>query len=301
MKKRYMTIFIVLLFFAFAFSAAAGVMYCRLHRNDTIKPEKITTVPATEATADQIAVTEATSDSAAVSYGQPSERSSEKPAESTDVPSTEHKEPASAPESLTELLKKDDLSVQSLSDRGCSQLITVQSSGSDAEICFYSLDNGRWTKADSMTCSGSVGANGVTADIHEGLKATPKGLYAVGDAFYRDKAPATELNTFRIRKDTYWVDDPKSAYYNQKVEGTENKDWDSAEEMYAIENYDYGFVIEYNTGKDGNAIKPGAGSAFFFHSGSGGPTLGCVRTATSNVLMYLKKLAASLNPYILIV
>lgn len=57
-------------------------------------------------------------------------------------------------------------------------------------------------------------------------------------------APNTGLTTFKITNDTYRVDDPNSAYYNKRVDGTQNKDWNSAE--YMIDHpteYEYGFVI----------------------------------------------------------
>ena len=107
--------------------------------------------------------------------------------------------------------------------------------------------------------------------------------------------PNTGLTTFKITNDTYWVDDPNSVYYNKRMDGTQNKDWNSAE--YMIDHpteYEYGFVINYNTDAVYNA-----GSATFFHVRNK-PTAGCIGTSREFVLKYLSKLNSSSNLYIYI-
>lgn len=201
-----------------------------------------------------------------------------------------------APKAMRDLLSRNDNTVDDLGTFNCNRLITVNSNGATARISFYKLQNNQWTLDNDMSCSGFVGAKGVTQDMHEGGKASPKGLYSIGDAFYMHNAPNTGLTTFKITNDTYWVDDPNSAYYNKRVEGTQNKDWNSAEHMIDHPTeYEYGFVINYNTDAVYNA-----GSAIFFHV-SNKPTAGCIGTSREFVLEYLSKLNSSSNPYILIV
>lgn len=196
---------------------------------------------------------------------------------------------------LSRLLRLSDLTADRLTELGCKQLVTVESSGSEAQIGFYELQNDEWVENDKLLCTGYVGRNGVTEDMHEGGKATPKGLYSVGEAFYIDDIPTTGLDTFQITEDTYWVDDPDSSMYNRRVEGRKNADWSSAEHMIDYRpSYDYGFVIDYNTEAVYNA-----GSAIFFHI-SGRPTAGCVGTDTDMVLRYLAALEKTQKPYILI-
>ena len=85
-------------------------------------------------------------------------------------------------------------------------------------------------------------------------------------------------------------------YYNKRVEGTADKDWNSAEHMIDYSAaYEYGFVIDYNPDAVYNA-----GSAIFFHI-SYSSTAGCVGTDKNMVLQYLAKLDSTKNPYILIV
>lgn len=202
----------------------------------------------------------------------------------------------SAPDELTQMLSLQGATPQELYDQGCRQLVTVQSQGASASIGFYAVEDNAWVYRDDMSCGGFVGSNGVTDDMHEGAYATPIGLYSVGEAFYIYDAPQTGLDMFQVTPDTYWVDDPDSKYYNQRVEGTADQDWSSAEHMIDYSPaYDYGFVINYNTAAEYNK-----GSAIFFHMSSG-PTAGCVGTSQGMVLKYLAALDASLNPYILIV
>lgn len=223
----------------------------------------------------------------------------QKTTEKENKPESETKEtkPAiKAPDNMVNLLVQNDKSIDYLSNIGCKQFVTVSSSGSSAHIDFYELNGNKWVRDESLSCNGFVGSNGVTTDMHEGGYASPKGLYPVGDAFYIYNKPKTRLSTFQITNNTYWIDDPDSKYYNKRVEGISDKDWNSAEHMIDYASaYEYGFVIDYNPDAVYNA-----GSAIFFHI-SYSPTAGCVGTNKNVVLQYLAKLESIKNPYILIV
>lgn len=209
--------------------------------------------------------------------------------------SIETKPAIQAPEDMINLLSQNENTIDNLSDVGCKQLITVSSDGSNAHIEFYELNDNKWELDKGLSCEGFVGANGVTSNMHEGGYASPRGLYPVSDAFYIFNKPETGLNVFEVTNDTYWVDDPDSKYYNKRVEGTSDKDWNSAEHMIDYStSYEYGFVIDYNPEAIYNA-----GSAIFFHV-SYSSTAGCVGTDKDMVLNYLAKLDSSKIPYILI-
>lgn len=199
-------------------------------------------------------------------------------------------------EKLLSYLQSADLSIDDLTQKNCKQLITVNSSGNTASInYFYLNENNIWQEQYDLATDGYVGSNGVSKYSHEGSYETPFGLYPIEDAFYIDIIPDTSLNLFQITDDTYWVDDPDSVYYNKRVEGTENMDWNSAEHMIDYySSYHYGFVIGFNT----TDTIPGKGSAFFFHV-SYQPTAGCVGVSEYMVLKYLSQLDSNLNPYIL--
>ena len=200
-----------------------------------------------------------------------------------------------APETLRTMLAANGTTVQELTQLGCKQLVTVAAEGAAARIELYILENDQWIRQETLSCSGYVGMNGTKAYKREGDGCSPRGLYPITQAFYMYEAPRTGLPMFEITPETYWVDDPTSVYYNKRVEGTDHKDWDSAEHMIRYgAAYEYGFVVGYNP--DG---APYAGSAIFFHV-SDHPTSGCIGTDRSFVLQYLAALDGSRNPYILL-
>ena len=288
MKKKTVVI-IALVCLAIILASTAITMYVVMNKK---KPQTATNDEAAPVATAAAAQSTAVGESNATST-EPSTDAAV--AEITEDTATQAPAELTAPDEMKAILAQGGTSLQQLSDIGCTQFVTVSSSGSSAEIRFFSCENNTWTSDDALTCSGFVGRNGVTSDMHEGGNASPFGLYHIGDAFYIYDQPATGLNAFQITSDTYWVDDPDSSHYNQHMEGTAEKDWDSAEHMVDIDGYRYGFVIDYNT-----AAAYAKGSAIFFHISSG-PTAGCVGTAESNVLAYLSKLNASANPFILIV
>lgn len=199
------------------------------------------------------------------------------------------------PEVLTQLLDKRGIGYEELEQIGCSQLVTIVSDGTTAQICGYACTEGVWEELPELNCQGRVGRGGVSEDKQEGDGSTPSGLFGIGSAFYITDEPDTKLDVFQITDQTYWVDDPDSAFYNQRVEGTQDKNWNSAEYMISYDVYRYGFVVDYNL----QAVK-GAGSAIFFHIGDSS-TAGCIATAEDMVLAYLKELDKERNPHILIV
>lgn len=215
-----------------------------------------------------------------------------RPTDEGETKTTEESSDMSQSEEFVRLMGKAGCDINSVN---CNQLVIVESSGNSAVVYMYEKNSsGIWEDA-GLTVSGWVGSNGVDEKSQEGDGKTPYGLYPIGEAFYIEDQPATGLPSFQITENTYWVDDPNSAYYNMKVEGTDNMDWNSAEHMisYSV-SYKYGFVVNFNM----NPIVPGKGSAIFFHCGSG-PTAGCVAVPENYVLSYLAKLDANKNPYIL--
>ena len=203
---------------------------------------------------------------------------------------------AEQPSMLTRSLSISRIQYKQLADIGCKQLLVVSGEGRTAQISLYVCDEkGLWSDT-GLTTSGFVGANGVSRDSYEGSKMTPAGAFPIGDAFYIDEQPDTNLSSFQITNNTYWVDDPESEDYNCLVELSGEKTWNSAEHMIEYSSaYKYGFVVNFNM----NPVTPGKGSAIFFHIGDH-ETLGCIATSEEMVLAYLAALDAEQNPYILI-
>lgn len=177
------------------------------------------------------------------------------------------------------------------------QLITVDAYGDTAVVNAFEKVEGVWVKADVLNlCSGYVGSQGVSSDASEYASYTPKGLFSLGTGFGICDDPGTGLDYFKVTGESYWVDDENSAYYNQYVEGTDNKDWNSAEHLIEYEGYyDYCVFIEYNT----DPVVPGKGSAFFLHVGNS-PTAGCVAIPEDDMVSTLRWLHKAKNPQILI-
>lgn len=215
----------------------------------------------------------------------------------TEQPTEQPTEKATNIQELFErLLKKSGCPINRIEEANAQQLIFVDAYGTEATVYMFEKNNdNKWIDME-LKCSGYVGSSGVDLKQMEGDKVTPIGLYSIGEAFYIDTQPSTWLNSFKITDNTYWVDDPDSAFYNKKVEGVQNKDWNSAEHMIDYYNsYKYGCVINYNT----NPIVKGKGSAIFMHCGNSS-TSGCIAVSEQHMLRYLEILNTAKNPHILI-
>ena len=156
----------------------------------------------------------------------------------------------SNPKELTKFINDYGYDYDSL---GFNRLIVVDvgSKGSAKVYCYQkSSKNYWWNIAGSgkaITDKGYIGEKGADFDISPDSQKSPLGFYALDDAFYIGEKPDSTYPMFEITEDTYWVDDTKSEFYNQKAEGTDDKDWSSAKHMIDDEDtYKYGIVIDFN-------------------------------------------------------
>lgn len=206
---------------------------------------------------------------------------------------TDTEEKIEQPENFISLLEKSEYSLDSIA---AEQLVFVQSDGNRATLyCFEKDDKGIWEECFS-DLPGFVGSNGVSKESCEGDYKTPYGLYHLDFAFGTKENPGTLMEYRDITYDSYWVDDPNSQYYNTWVEGTQNKDWNSAEHL---SDYDYAYSYCVAIGYNKDPIVPGKGSAIFLHCGEN-PTAGCVAVSTENMINILNWLNKDKNPYIVI-
>lgn len=204
--------------------------------------------------------------------------------------------PASTPDQpplLSRLLEQQNLTFDDLS---FDQLVLVAADGTSCALYAYDRGaDGAWVKA--FSANGHVGRKGVSANKREGDECTPAGLYALGFAFGHDENPNSDYPFRAIRSDSYWVDDPDSRFYNQWVDGTQDKDWTSAEALGRIRtDYALAVAVEYNYG---SSAVPGRGSAIFLHVGSK-PTSGCISMPKSDLTALIRWLNADADPHILI-
>lgn len=145
-----------------------------------------------------------------------------------------------------------------------SIVTVIYKGGCDAEVSYFEKGESGWRCVFST--NGYIGKNGVTEDKSEGDIKTPLGCFSFGLAFGRPDNPGTKLPYRKLDQSDYWVDDPKSRYYNKLVNtANAEKDWNSAEHLYTEPVYEYAVLINHN--KD---CVPGKGSAVFFHYLTGG-------------------------------
>ncbi len=139
-----------------------------------------------------------------------------------------------------------------------------------------------------FSCPCRTGLHGLGKE-KEGDGKTPAGLFSVGNAFGVLPDPGTRLSYTHLTPSHYWVDDPKSRYYNRFVcmDQTIWPDWQSAEHLFSHRAaYAYALPLDYNA-----ACVPGKGSAIFLHCGAGRATKGCValpHSAMRHLLVLLK-------------
>jgi L,D-peptidoglycan transpeptidase YkuD (ErfK/YbiS/YcfS/YnhG family) len=177
------------------------------------------------------------------------------------------------------------------------QAIVVTTNGFgrvSSTITTFEKTNEKWIQVASF--SGNIGKNGFVYNKVEGDGHSPIGIFTLGTAFGKYSNPSTKMNYRKSTANDFWVDDSNSPLYNTWQKGPASGRWTSAEKMY-IPQYNYGFVINYNTSKR----IPGKGSAIFFHvwSGAGHGTAGCTAAAQNNVISVLKWLNPSKAPIII--
>ena len=129
---------------------------------------------------------------------------------------------------------------------------------------------------DDFSFKCSIGKNGLSSNKLEGDKKTPKGIFKLGNIFYRkDKKPIkpeTNLKCLPILKDMAWCNDVKNKRdYNKLIKINKSTSYEILfREDY---KYDYFIPIIYNT----NNTVLGKGSAIFIHlTKNYAGTAGCI-------------------------
>ena len=133
----------------------------------------------------------------------------------------------------------------------------------------------------------AIGKYGSTFNKIEGDKKTPKGIYSIGNLYYRSdrlEKPSTGLKMIKIKNYHGWCDDinlPKK--YNKLVRSNKKI---KHEKMYRVDHkYDLLIPIKYNFYKP----KLGKGSCIFLHLTSNyRPTAGCIALQQKDFLILLK-------------
>lgn len=166
-----------------------------------------------------------------------------------------------------------------------SQLVIVQSNGTNATVTMHELQNGVWTEI--LRTDGFVGSNGV-GEASEFTSATPQGTFPLYFAFGINPNPGTKVPYLQVDEYDYWVGDSSSPLYNQYARAESDTDWDKSKSERIIDYptaYGYCLFIGYNI--EG---VPGKGSCFFLHCSNGRPTAGCVSVPEPDMAFILRNI-----------
>lgn len=259
--------------------------------SDNTKPEqsRIDEISKTAETSKEVSTAEASSESSKeASDDEASKSEDSKPEESSSEAGNEDikiisepEELKAQPDELNAMLSRYGYTIENSLDG--TKLIVVDTTAETGDktkavvYCYQkSSDSKYWWniigEGKTICDEAYIGENGSDFEPDYGSGLTPGGVFHSDEGFYIKEKPDTSFPMFEITEDTYWVTDPESEYYNQKVEGTEGKDWSSADHMITSEkSYKCGLVINYNT----TSPDSGKASAIFLQCGSA-PTEGSI-------------------------
>lgn len=153
------------------------------------------------------------------------------------------------------------------------QLLVVVSNDTAGQATLFQRYGRTHTPMQRFSCPCRTGLRGLGKE-KEGDGKTPVGLFSIGPAFGALPDPGTRLPYTQLTPAHYWIDDPKSRYYNRFISLDEIllPDWQSAEHLFSQRTaYAYALSLGYNA-----ACTPGKGSAIFLHCGVGRATKGCI-------------------------
>jgi len=141
---------------------------------------------------------------------------------------------------------------------------------------------------DNFKFKCSIGKKGVCNKKVEGDLTTPKGIFNLGNIYYRSdrvQKPISKLKSISIKKNMGWCDDPNSKFYNKLIKIKKNLKI-SHEKLYRKDHkYDFIILIKYNFN---NPIKL-KGSAIFLHLTKNYlPTRGCIALCEKDFLILAK-------------
>ena len=149
------------------------------------------------------------------------------------------------------------------------------------------LKNKETLKYDDFFLKCCIGKNGLTKSKIEGDKKTPKGIFSLGNLYFRkdrNSKPKTKLKCIPINKKMGWCDDPKNKKYYNKLINVNKKI--RHEKLFRKDSkYDFLIPINYNT----KQTRLGKGSAIFIHlTKNFKPTEGCIALKKKEFLILLK-------------
>jgi L,D-peptidoglycan transpeptidase YkuD (ErfK/YbiS/YcfS/YnhG family) len=183
------------------------------------------------------------------------------------------------------------------------QRVTVEAPSARSTVALVRLwrrDGDCWRRVGGPWRA-HVGRNGLSANRHEGDKTTPMGVFGFQRMMYGvAQNPGVRYAYHRIVCGDWWVEDPRSPYYNRFRHvrcGSKPPFRVTSEDMSRSPTaYRHLAVIDFNT----HPIVRGRGSGIFLHASTGRPTLGCISLPRAQLVSTLRWLDPAASPLIAI-
>jgi L,D-peptidoglycan transpeptidase YkuD (ErfK/YbiS/YcfS/YnhG family) len=183
------------------------------------------------------------------------------------------------------------------------QLVTVVAQtrrATRAQLRLWRMRGECWV-AVTQPWTAWVGGRGVNPDKREGDRTTPAGAFGFDRTMYGIAAnPGVRYRYRKIVCGDWWVEDPRSRYYNRFFHapcGAEPPFARVSDDMSRSPTaYRHLAVIDYNM----RPTVPGRGSGIFLHASTGRPTLGCISLPVAQLLRVLRWLDPARRPMIAI-
>jgi L,D-peptidoglycan transpeptidase YkuD (ErfK/YbiS/YcfS/YnhG family) len=197
----------------------------------------------------------------------------------------------------------DTLANQLASTGSATQLVTVvaeRRASTQGSLRLWRKVDECWLAVDGPWPAW-LGRRGISERKREGDRTTPAGAHGIGPVMYGlARNPGVRYRYRRIVCGDWWVEDPRSSYYNQFRHvrcGARPPFRVTSEDLSRSPTaYRHFAVVAYNT----NPIVPGRGSGIFLHAGTGRPTLGCVTLPLPRLLRVLRWLRPERAPLVVI-
>lgn len=170
-------------------------------------------------------------------------------------------------------------------------------------VLLYQRSGSGWRRVAAWGARLGYGGLVVGTRRVQGTGTTPAGAYTITEAFGRQADPGTLLPYTKVTSDHWWVEDRRSAYYNQMRLGSRGgfalrtTGYNASEHLLSMgAQYDYAAVVDFN--RPDPVIGRGAG--IFLHAFGTGATGGCVAIRRDRMRLTLRWLKPAQHPWIII-
>ncbi len=189
---------------------------------------------------------------------------------------------------------------------GVRQVIVVSAKtwgSTSGTLTAYARSGAGWVRLTSMPARLGSGGLVLASRRVQGSRTTPAGSFTITETFGRAADPGTVMPYVKVSTDHWWVQDRRSAYYNQMRLGskggfalTQSGYYGSERLYYKGAQYDYAAVVNFN--RPNPVI--GRGSGIFLHANGDITTVGCVSVERTRMSKILRWLTPSARPWIII-